>query len=73
MPQFLYPQGKSPRYPLDRRLGRPQSCLDAVVKRKMELEPPIIQPIAQYYNNELSWLLATASVQCKVNYHTVSC
>jgi hypothetical protein len=25
MPQLLYPQGKGPRYPLDRRLGRPQS------------------------------------------------
>jgi hypothetical protein len=24
-PQLLYPQGKSPRYPLDRRLGGPQS------------------------------------------------
>jgi len=25
MPQPLYPQGKSPWYPLDRRLGEPQS------------------------------------------------
>jgi hypothetical protein len=25
MPWSLYPQGKSPWYPLDRRLGRPQS------------------------------------------------
>jgi hypothetical protein len=25
MPRPLYPQGKSPGYPLDRRLGRPQS------------------------------------------------
>jgi hypothetical protein len=25
MPQPLYPQGKSPQYPLDRRLGGPQS------------------------------------------------
>jgi hypothetical protein len=24
-PRPLYPRGKSPRYPLDRRLGRPQS------------------------------------------------
>jgi len=25
MPWLLYPQGKSPWYPLDRRLGGPQS------------------------------------------------
>jgi len=25
-PRPLYPQGKSPWYPLDRRLGGPQSC-----------------------------------------------
>jgi hypothetical protein len=26
MPRPFYPQGKSPWYPLDRRLGGPQSC-----------------------------------------------
>jgi hypothetical protein len=31
----LYSQGKSPWYPLDRRLGRPQAGLDAMVKRKI--------------------------------------
>jgi hypothetical protein len=31
-PRSLYPQGKNPRYPLDRRLGGP---LEAVVKRKI--------------------------------------
>jgi len=25
MPRLLYPQGKSPWYPLDRRLGGPQN------------------------------------------------
>jgi len=34
-PRPLYLQGKSPWYPLDRRLGGPQSRLDAVVKRKI--------------------------------------
>jgi hypothetical protein len=31
MPQPLYLQGKSPGYPLDRRLGRPQSCYTKVI------------------------------------------
>jgi hypothetical protein len=35
----LYPQGKSCWYPLDRRLGRPTTGLDTVVKRKI-LSPP---------------------------------
>jgi hypothetical protein len=61
-PQLLYSQGRSPWYPLDRRLGGPRAVLDAVVKRKIpspywELNPrtPIVQPIAQCYT-ELSWL-----------------
>jgi hypothetical protein len=33
--QLLYAQGKSPRYPLDRRLGGPRAVLDTVVKRKI--------------------------------------
>jgi hypothetical protein len=33
------PRGKSPRYPLDRRLGGPQSGLDDLEKRKF-LTPP---------------------------------
>jgi hypothetical protein len=51
------PQGKSPWYPLDRRLGGPQS-LDAVVKRKIpsprrESNPrtPIVQAVAQRYTD----------------------
>jgi hypothetical protein len=57
-PQPLYPQGKSPRYPLDRRLGGCTAVLDAVVKRKIpspwrESNPrtPIFQPIAQCYTD----------------------
>jgi hypothetical protein len=33
-PRPLYPRGKSPRYPLDRRLGGPQSRSGDVEKRK---------------------------------------
>jgi hypothetical protein len=61
-PQLLYPQGKCPRYPLDRRLGGPQSQSGCGGKEKISqplpgLEPPIIQPIAQCYTTELSQLL----------------
>jgi hypothetical protein len=46
-----FPKGKSPCYPLDRKLGGPRTGLDAVVERKNSqplpgLEPSIIQPIA---------------------------
>jgi hypothetical protein len=57
-PRALYPQGKSPLYPVDRRLGGFQAVLDAVVKRKIrsprqESNPrtPIIQPVAQRYTD----------------------
>jgi hypothetical protein len=45
MPRPLYPQGKSPWYTLDRRLGGPQNSLDDMEKRKflallgLELRP----------------------------------
>jgi hypothetical protein len=32
-PQPLYPQGKSPHHPLDRRLGGPRACLDDMEMR----------------------------------------
>jgi hypothetical protein len=50
-PRPLYSKGKNPRYPLDRRLGGPQSrsgC-GGVVKNFQPLpglEPPIIHPVA---------------------------
>jgi hypothetical protein len=63
-----YHQGKSPWYPLDRRLGGPQNRLDAVLKRKIpshrrESNPrtPIVQPVAQRYTD---WAIA-APVQLK--------
>jgi hypothetical protein len=50
MPWLLYPQGKSPWYPLDRRLGRPQSQSRCSGEKKNfqplpELETPTIQSI----------------------------
>jgi hypothetical protein len=57
-PPPLYPQGKSPWYPLDTRLGGPRTVLDAVVKRKIpsprrEWNPrtPILQPATQRYTD----------------------
>jgi hypothetical protein len=63
MPQLLYPQGKSPWHPLDRRLGGPQSWSGHGGEEKNSqpvpgLAPPTIQPIAQPYIIELSWLPA---------------
>jgi len=51
MPWPLYPQGKIPQYPLDRRLGGPQSLsgCGGEVKNSQPLsalESLIIQPIA---------------------------
>jgi hypothetical protein len=56
------PQGKSPWCPLDGRLGGPQSLCGRGGEEKNsqplpELEPPIIQPVAQRYTAELSRLL----------------
>jgi hypothetical protein len=59
MPLPLYPQGKSPWYPLDRKLGEPQSQSghSGVEKNSQPLsglEPSIIQLVAQCYTTELS-------------------
>jgi hypothetical protein len=53
------PPGKSPLYPLDRRLGGPQSRSEhgGEAKNSQPLprfEPPIIQPVAQRYTTEVS-------------------
>jgi hypothetical protein len=56
------PQGKSPWYPSDRRLGEPQSRSGGGGEEKNSqplpgIEPPIIQPVAQSYIAELFRLL----------------
>jgi hypothetical protein len=61
MPQPLHPQGKSPWYPLDRRLGGVQSRYGHGGENKnsqplLGLEIPITQPIAQHYTTGLAWL-----------------
>jgi hypothetical protein len=56
------PQGKSPCYPLDRRLGGPRSRSGRDSEEKNSqplpgLEPPIIQPVVHSYNTEQTRLL----------------
>jgi hypothetical protein len=60
----LYPQAKSPWYPLDTRLGGPQSRSGRGDEEQNfqplpGLEPPIIQPVAQRYTSELFRLRGT--------------
>jgi hypothetical protein len=64
MPRPLYPQGKSPWYPLDRRLGGTQRRSGRGGEEKNShplpgLKPPIIQPVAQRCTTELSRLQYT--------------
>jgi hypothetical protein len=52
---------KGPQVPLYRRLGRPQNQSGCSGEEKnsqplLGLESLIIQPIAQFYSTELSWL-----------------
>jgi hypothetical protein len=61
-PRPLYSQGKSPWYPLDRRLCGPQSRSGRGGEEENSqplpgLEPPIIQPVALPYTTELSRIL----------------
>jgi hypothetical protein len=70
-PRPLYPQGKSPWYPLDRKLGGPQSRSEPGGEEKNSqplpgLKPPIIQLVAQRYTAELSRLLISALDETKV-------
>jgi hypothetical protein len=54
----IYPQGKSPWYPLDRRWEGSRAVLDVVVKRKIpnpcrksNPRTPMVQPVAQRYTD----------------------
>jgi hypothetical protein len=53
-PRPLYPRGKSPRYPLDRRLGGPQGrsgrCGEnSCPHRDLSSDPSVVQPVASRY------------------------
>jgi hypothetical protein len=70
-PLPLYLQGKSPWYPLNRRLGEPQSRSGRGGEEKNSrplqgLEPRIIQPVAQRCTTELSLLLREMQVSLEI-------
>jgi hypothetical protein len=48
--QATLPPGKSPWYPMDRRLGRPQSR-SARGGEEENSQSPIVQPVAQRYTD----------------------
>jgi hypothetical protein len=71
--EVLYPQGKSPLYPFERRLGGPQSWSGHGGEEKNSrllpgLEPLIIQPVAQHHTTELSQMNQEISRRNKFYY-----
>jgi hypothetical protein len=67
------PQGNSPSYPMDRRLGGAQSRYGRGGEEKnspplLRLEPPIFQSVAQRYATELFCLLNLVSVIIALGY-----
>jgi hypothetical protein len=76
-PRSLYSQGKSPRYPLDRRLDGPQSLSGRSGEEKNSqpltgFEPPIIQSVAQRYTIELSPAPNAADVPVLTKHHATN-
>jgi hypothetical protein len=57
MPQLLYARGKSPRYPLDRRLGKPHSWSgwrgeeNSLPYQDLNCDLTVVQPVASRYTN----------------------
>jgi hypothetical protein len=74
-PRPLYFQGNNPWYPIDRRLGGPQSRSGQGGEKNSQplpgLEPQIIQPIVQLYTAELSRLYLFPAVSSSKNILTV--
>jgi hypothetical protein len=76
--QPLYPQGKSLWYPLNRRLGGHQSQYGHGGEKKNSQplpghKPLIIQPVAQCYTTELSWLIMGETAAEILNISNSSC
>jgi hypothetical protein len=56
-PAALYPRGKDPRYPLDRRLGGSQTQgLEEKSSVPVGDRTPIVQPVVKHYT---AWATAT--------------
>jgi hypothetical protein len=67
----LYPQRKSPWYPLDSRLGGPQNRSGRGGEEKNShplpgLEPLSIQPVAQRYTTELYRVMRSDMFVCMI-------
>jgi hypothetical protein len=61
-PWPLYSRGKSPRYPLDRRLGGPQSRSERHREVKiLAPDPSVVQPVASHYT-DLATMFNTLAV-----------
>jgi hypothetical protein len=75
-PQPLYSQGKTPCYPLDRRLGGLQSHL-AMEKildptRTQNSDPSVVQPVAVTTLAMLSWLPVLVIDDFITNHETIT-
>jgi hypothetical protein len=75
-PRPLYPQGKSPWYTLDRRLGGLHSRSGVGGEEKnsqlmLELEPQIIQPVGQRYVTELSYTFECDIFECETKHNYI--
>jgi hypothetical protein len=57
-PAALYPRGKEPWYPLDRRLGGPQNRSTPVGDRT-----PIVQPVVRHYT---AWVTAALIIISRI-------
>jgi hypothetical protein len=73
-PRQLYSQGKSPWFPLDRRLGGPQSHSGREGEEKNSPPPlnpwtPIVQPVAQSYTD---WAIAALSIQKQTKINSIA-
>jgi hypothetical protein len=58
----LYPKGKIPSYPLERRLGGPQNCSgrsgeekNSQHRRETNPRTPVVQPIVRVINSRMKW------------------
>jgi hypothetical protein len=76
MPQPLYPQGKSPWYPLDRRLGGPQSRSGHGIEEKnsqppLGLEARSSSPYSVAILPELPQLLVVLAYCMELNLHSL--
>jgi len=65
-PRSFYSQGKSPWYPLDRRLGGPESCSGCSGEETNSQPPPGIEPLNPYHpacSPVLYWVITALTLE----------